>query len=909
MKSPKFQALLKRFKKAILQKHVTQIAADEIQRGKANFALLMTLPTAERDFWLFDKMRNQSYFDTMGMRVYYRDTVQHVSQRLNANARSLEHAYEVVYNALHSNVYSYVADDKKTFLIDEMLKASAMLLQDLKNANEPIRHCIGEICKSDGTPIEDDVDLVSLYSMSQCIPHSVDPVQSVFDRYNLPKEVFDPVPVDERTNWSMKISPPESEKRFADRHMRKTIIFRDLRNIVGSVIVDEEKGLIPYTLWRKGKTSKGLGLHLPFASPMPLWNLHTIQNHPDRTVLLSEDLVVAEQLQSELDERIRKEIKEKEDAIFRDKLYGLKREDLEFEEKLKDTVLNSMSEADYKISGATPNLDWKYADAEEEGVMTNRMYWTARIAIALNLDVSIGIDHAFPYCIDYIYCNVCEWSGSRLPFREFTRKVFKDYGTLTKKTKNGFDNNCVTPGVYEKTKKIYQRILEVVERYRREDRGRASKAEREILESEQYCFSSWFGQEHTVDNINWRPLRLRDVIYIIPHRDEKSYSIALVVADKLRGLAKSLSFCDLDQNDKITFDADKLQQIALEELKIDISKILRRGGARSPRLETFGQEKDIKPVEYVLDNVISKRSTTLLYAPTGKGKTWFAMCIAQALCHGTSVFGNDKRWIASRPQRVVYIDSEMNQANFHRRLQILEKIYARDGQDFYPLKYKQVGIMNMNLVKDDEEDRDRIKINEWLAEEEDAGRPVDLLILDNLSTLSGFNDSAKAWDNMSKWMKELSNRSRNPIAVLVVHHSNKLGDQRGSSAKTATVDNVIYLEPQEDDKKKDEEKKQYRKKGVLNFIVHITKGRDIPDHSGSDSNFPVELSLATGKEACTIVCPAKDEFDRKKEALAYLDKKKVPPHEVIAVLTGLSVNTVRQYSHELGKTKKGNDAS
>lgn len=74
------------------------------------------------------------------------------------------------------------------------------------------------------------------------------------------------------------------------------------------------------------------------------------------------------------------------------------------------------------------------------------------------------------------------------------------------------------------------------------------------------------------------------------------------------------------------------------------------------------------------------------------------------------------------------------------------------------------------------------QISQWLNDEAEAGRPVDLLILDNLSTLTGFNDSAKSWNTLFSWMKTLKEKRKHPCSVLVVHHSNKKGEQRGTSA-------------------------------------------------------------------------------------------------------------------------------
>ena len=117
--------------------------------------------------------------------------------------------------------------------------------------------------------------------------------------------------------------------------------------------------------------------------------------------------------------------------------------------------------------------------------------------------------------------------------------------------------------------------------------------------------------------------------------------------------------------------------------------------------------------------------------PAGIGKTWFSMCMALAASHGKELFSNCKdSWKAPKPRRVVYIDSEMTEYHFKKRLQILSQMYQSEYQN---LSFKLVAEENMNLADGDSGYCDQI--TQWLNDEADAGRPVDLLVLDNLSTL------------------------------------------------------------------------------------------------------------------------------------------------------------------------------
>ena len=265
----------------------------------------------------------------------------------------------------------------------------------------------------------------------------------------------------------------------------------------------------------------------------------------------------------------------------------------------------------------------------------------------------------------------------------------------------------------------------------------------------------------------------------------------------------------------------------------------------------------------------------------------FFWCLAAS--NGKPLFSNSKTsWLAPKPRRVVYIDSEMTEYHFKKRLQILSQMYQSDHQN---LSFKLVADENMNLA--DEESGYCDQISQWLNDEAEAGRPVDLLILDNLSTLTGFNDSAKSWNMLFSWMKTLKEKRKHPCSVLVIHHSNKKGDQRGTSAKTATVDNVIKLEHQDS-----------TTANSIAFEVTIEKGRDMEN---MPDPFTVELQLPTrgnAKPVFRINGKNKDNKTRSDEAVLYLTGKKIPPHAVIATLTGTSPDYVRQLNFKLKRKKE-----
>jgi len=71
---------------------------------------------------------------------------------------------------------------------------------------------------------------------------------------------------------------------------------------------------------------------------------------------------------------------------------------------------------------------------------------------------------------------------------------------------------------------------------------------------------------------------------------------------------------------------------------------------------------------------------------------------------------------------------------------------------------------------------------------------VELVILDNLATLCrvGKENESESWLPIQDWLLRLRRRG---IAVIVIHHANKSGGQRGTSSREDVMDTVIALRP------------------------------------------------------------------------------------------------------------------
>jgi putative DNA primase/helicase len=113
---------------------------------------------------------------------------------------------------------------------------------------------------------------------------------------------------------------------------------------------------------------------------------------------------------------------------------------------------------------------------------------------------------------------------------------------------------------------------------------------------------------------------------------------------------------------------------------------------------------------------------------------------------------------------------------------------------------------------------------------------VDLLILDNLSTLaSTTSESASdAWVPMQNWLLNLRRRG---IAVLLVHHAGTNGQQRGTSRREDALDAVIALRRPED----------CSPEQGARFEIHFEKLRNRVEGDGS---VPFEASVENDFRTC-----------------------------------------------------------
>jgi putative DNA primase/helicase len=246
---------------------------------------------------------------------------------------------------------------------------------------------------------------------------------------------------------------------------------------------------------------------------------------------------------------------------------------------------------------------------------------------------------------------------------------------------------------------------------------------------------------------------------------------------------------------------------------------------------------DLPKREHLVSPIMHLRSTAMLYAGRGVGKTRIGMGIAYAAASG----GDFLRWKSPKARRVLYVDGEMPAELMQERARNLMAAsrYQPPSPDFFRLLAMDCQALgtSLNLAKPE---------HQACIEEHLQG--AELLVLDNISTLmnGGRENDADSWDSVQTWLLQLR---RQGVAVLLVHHAGKGGDARGTSKREDVLDTVIALKRPED----------YEVEQGARFEVHLTKARGI--HGDDALPFEAKLDVVDGKDVWTCTTLRDRELD------------------------------------------------
>ena len=209
----------------------------------------------------------------------------------------------------------------------------------------------------------------------------------------------------------------------------------------------------------------------------------------------------------------------------------------------------------------------------------------------------------------------------------------------------------------------------------------------------------------------------------------------------------------------------------------------------SPYVMTLSElaHSEIPPREFLIGEWFPKESIGMVFARRGAGKSWFCMCLALAITEGHDKFLG---WPLKDHGHVLYVDGEMALSDLKTRFSLLSKDY-RENENLLILPSDKLFKESVPISLDEETEQQAI--SQMLTNLENEGKRPKLVILDNLSSLRrsvNENDNSEM-EALMMWMNQLRQLG---YAVLIVHHANKQGEQRGASKTEDIMDFVIRLQ-------------------------------------------------------------------------------------------------------------------
>jgi putative DNA primase/helicase len=220
----------------------------------------------------------------------------------------------------------------------------------------------------------------------------------------------------------------------------------------------------------------------------------------------------------------------------------------------------------------------------------------------------------------------------------------------------------------------------------------------------------------------------------------------------------------------------------------------------------------------LLGPLIHAGDLAMVFAGRGVGKTQVCLSIGAALAFG-AVF---LRWKAARPVGVLYLDAEMAGAVMQQRV-----------ASFIPADASEALAENFRMFTPDllplgQPLPDLSTVAGQQMVEPLIDKNTRVVVIDNLSAWcrTGKENDSESWTPVSDWLLTLRRRG---IAVLLVHHAGKNGEQRGTSKREDLLDVSIELRRAKD----------YDPKSGAAFTWAISKGR----HLIGDDAAELDLTL------------------------------------------------------------------
>jgi hypothetical protein len=199
---------------------------------------------------------------------------------------------------------------------------------------------------------------------------------------------------------------------------------------------------------------------------------------------------------------------------------------------------------------------------------------------------------------------------------------------------------------------------------------------------------------------------------------------------------------------------------------------------------SFWEQTEFPAVNPVFGGLVNTTSRMLLVAPTGLGKTHFAMAIAGAVAAGKDLL----HWEVNEPRKVLYIDGEMPRGLLQERL---KEMVARMNLTRAEMKtFRKNFFVLSREIEEDMPPLNTIEGQEFIEGWLKRHNGVDLITFDNIQSLLIGEQDEKAWLPVKSWIRQLSRRQ---MAQIWVHHANEEGKGFGTKTREWEMSTVLTM--------------------------------------------------------------------------------------------------------------------
>ena len=294
---------------------------------------------------------------------------------------------------------------------------------------------------------------------------------------------------------------------------------------------------------------------------------------------------------------------------------------------------------------------------------------------------------------------------------------------------------------------------------------------------------------------------------------------------------------------------------------------------------------DLPTQQVLLSNLWRTEENVMIYSKTGVGKSWLSLSIAACITGQGKMSVCD--WENEIVRRVLLMDGEMSVRDYQNRLPILIKATGgdpekvRENLDFVPRQRQEQYEYFTNLANED---------NQGQLINYAKSRDIDTLILDNLSTLTEFDNENNS-ESMKLFQKFLLRARSEGLQTLVVHHMRKGKEDdesnRGSSVLGVSLDTILRLESPDNGSPD----------GTVTFNIIDEKKRHSSTHTWS-----IQLNLNTNEWQLY------DEYHqdvRHDMMLDIIESNKFRTQSDISKVLGLGETAISKYLKEMSYAKAG----